>query len=291
MTEIALIGRGYWGTKLLKYIPDFFNLVYVANSKFNKRTIWEDRRVEAVIIATPENTHYSITKEALLNNKHVFVEKPVTLHTEEALELKEIAHNNKLKICVDYVQTFSPSINFIKDNISDIGTLKSIEMSTKHLGRFLDCDVYWLLASHHLSILDMFVDLDDLEYRFFDLVHYKDICTTGVINFGNKSIKGSLNVSLNYPGKEMMINFYGVNGTIKWDAMACEVVRKTRYKKVHGALPNEMIKSDKKYSYDESHNLKYAMQYFSGVLEGKEETNIDRAIKVTRVLERVNNEK
>lgn len=287
MRNIALIGCGYWGTKLRKYIleSNYFKLCYIANSKFKKKWIWDDSKVDAVIIATPINTHYDIAKEALLNNKHVFAEKPVTMHVDEAIELKEMAQARNLKICVDYVQTFSPSINLIKKEINDIGTLKSIEMSTKHLGRFMDNNVYWLLASHHLSILDMFVDLDSLEFQFTDLLTNKDICTTGLITFQNKKMRGILSVSLNYPGKEMSINFYGTRGTIQWNALSKDTIRKTVYKKIYGGLPDELIKSDNKYSYDENNNLIHAIKYFANVLEGKATDNIDRAIKITRILE------
>ncbi len=46
-----------------------------------------DDSVEAVVIATPVPTHYDLAKQALETGKHVFVEKPPAMRTEEMEEL------------------------------------------------------------------------------------------------------------------------------------------------------------------------------------------------------------
>ena len=81
MINIALIGYGYWGSKLYHYLKENqnFNLKYVyALSKkdcpeFIKdiNLIWKDKSVKAVVIATPIETHYALVKEALLHHKNV----------------------------------------------------------------------------------------------------------------------------------------------------------------------------------------------------------------------------
>jgi predicted dehydrogenase len=62
MKSVALIGNGYWGDKIRGYIPEYFNLKYIADSKFNLKDIWEDEEISGVIIATPIDTHYEIAK-------------------------------------------------------------------------------------------------------------------------------------------------------------------------------------------------------------------------------------
>ena len=47
--------------------------------------------IRAVSIATPNNTHYEISKAALLAGSHVICEKPLTFTTAEAEELGRIA--------------------------------------------------------------------------------------------------------------------------------------------------------------------------------------------------------
>ena len=292
--KIALIGCGYWGSKIQEYIPEFFNLKYIADSEFNKNIIWNDKEVEAVIIATPINTHYDLTKEALLHDKHVLVEKPITMNSKEARELVELANQKNLKLAVEYTQTFSPAIikaaNIVNSNTLKIGKLQYIEMSTKHLGRFLDYDVFWLLASHHLSILSMFVDIlsKDMSFRFRNIMFNEDLCTTGSILFENikEDFKGKIDVSLNFPGKEMLINLYGDKGTLKYNPLADKSLELTLYNKKMGALPSGLIEYFTTFGkYDEYNNLKFSIQYFSDLIYGYELSNIEVAVKITDILE------
>ena len=47
----------------------------------NKKEIFNDEEINAVIISTPIRTHYSLVKQALLSKKHVFIEKPLCSET------------------------------------------------------------------------------------------------------------------------------------------------------------------------------------------------------------------
>ncbi|EXI62713.1 oxidoreductase [Mannheimia granulomatis] len=47
--------------------------------------------IDLVVITTPNQTHYTMVKEALLANKHVLVEKPLVASSTEAIELVELA--------------------------------------------------------------------------------------------------------------------------------------------------------------------------------------------------------
>ncbi|WP_152392837.1 oxidoreductase [Paenibacillus guangzhouensis] len=56
-----------------------------------------DERIDLVVITSPNSTHYSFAKQSLLAGKHVIVEKPFVIHTEEAKDLIETANGqNKL---------------------------------------------------------------------------------------------------------------------------------------------------------------------------------------------------
>lgn len=51
--------------------------------------------VDLVIITTPNLTHYSFAKQAIMAGKHVIVEKPLSTTSAEAKELVKLAHKNK----------------------------------------------------------------------------------------------------------------------------------------------------------------------------------------------------
>jgi len=283
--KVALIGKGYWGSKLLKYIPNHFDLVAVADSKTDLKQIWSSD-IESVIIATPIQTHYELTKEALLAGKNVYVEKPLALKYEQGIEIVNIAREKGLRLDVEYTQMFSKGLQYIQSK--DIGEIEFIEMSTKHLGRFVDYDVFWLLVSHHLSVLPMFFSLLDLDFNFKKYMFHNGICTTGSIEClkkGTDKIKAKLDVSLNYYKKEFCINVYGTKGFAKYDATNQIPVSITWYEKKRSVLPNEMIIGVENIRFDEMNNLELSIKHFKDLIEGRDVDNLDIALEITRILE------
>jgi hypothetical protein len=97
--------------------------------------------------------------------------------------------------------------------------------------------------------------------------------------------EGRINVSTNFPGKSMSILFYGSKGTIKYNPLFEKSIRVTLYNKGYKKLPPELITYDRYYRFDELNNLRYAIKYFKDLIDGKARSNIDRAIKITKILE------
>lgn len=56
--------------------------------------------IDLVVIATPNQTHFSLAKQALMAGKHVVVDKPFTLTLSEALELAALAKERGLLLSV-----------------------------------------------------------------------------------------------------------------------------------------------------------------------------------------------
>lgn len=62
----------------------------------------EDKTIDAVCVATPDDLHYDPAKKALLAGKHVLVEKPMTMSLTEADDLLETVRRTGLKFQVAY---------------------------------------------------------------------------------------------------------------------------------------------------------------------------------------------
>ncbi|HEX7159022.1 MAG TPA: Gfo/Idh/MocA family oxidoreductase, partial [Edaphobacter sp.] len=63
------------------------------------RTVEEalaDPAIQLVVVATPNETHYALAKQALLAGKHVVIDKPFTATSAEAKELAALAAERKL---------------------------------------------------------------------------------------------------------------------------------------------------------------------------------------------------
>lgn len=289
--KTALIGCGYWGSKLKRYVEENqdFDLKYVCDSKSDLNEVWRDREVTAVVVATPNETHYIIVKSALLHGKHVLSEKPLALRAEECEELRQIASSRGLLLSVEYTYTFSKAVieaqRITKEG--EIGSLLGLEMSVRHLGRFKGGSVYWLLGSHMLSVLDMFTPLGNLSFEKKDLVTCDGQVETGVLCFKNKALSGQIIVSLNYPGKETRIIAYGQEGTIIYDATSQPSLQVEMYERLKWMIASRLPRDHREFYMDETNNLRYAVEYFSKALAGKANSNIDRAVAITKILEKL----
>lgn len=277
--DIALIGCGHWGSILSRYIPEHFNLKYIANSKFNKEVIWKDQNVHSVIIATPIETHYQIAKDALSYDKNLLCEKPFTLNEQEAIELKKIAKERGLLVLVDFTHTFSKALQrarILAEN-ETVGRICSIELFLKKYVKFHEHDVYWLLASHLLSILDLFVPLNQLAYERVD----SSTPRKGTLLFKNEQLSGKAVVSLNSRLRETKVIVKGDKGRLVYDS--------------NSQYPLTIFLEDgtiaRKYSFNEKDNLRYVIEAFHKMLHGFEKSNVDRAILVTKVLENLEGNK
>jgi len=131
MLKIGIIGVGYLGNfhlnNLLTHgqimVTGFFDIddnrsQFIAQ-KYSAKNF--DNRQEllaasdALLVVTPTNTHYEITRDALENGLHVFCEKPVTETIEQAEELMTIAKKNNLILQVGHIERFNPAFKILEN--------------------------------------------------------------------------------------------------------------------------------------------------------------------------------
>ena len=173
--RIGLIGYGYWGPNILRNLVAHTDaeVAIVADQKLERlaalkkvypavRTttdaneVTEAKDIDAVIIATPVQTHYSLARAALLSGKHVLVEKPLADSLKGAEELEVLAAEKKLMLMIDHTYLYTGAVEVMKKVIDsgEIGVLQSFSSTRFNLGLFQgDVNVLWDLAPHDLSIL------------------------------------------------------------------------------------------------------------------------------------------
>lgn len=84
--------------------------------------------LDAVIVASPDRTHYDYAIRSIRNGWHVLLEKPAATQTGECRELAEEAAARGVVVAVCYVLRFHPFYNKLKE-VSDscgLGALRSI---------------------------------------------------------------------------------------------------------------------------------------------------------------------
>ncbi|HXF52639.1 MAG TPA: Gfo/Idh/MocA family oxidoreductase [Hyphomicrobiaceae bacterium] len=180
MINIAVIGYGYWGPNLARCVAetDGCNLAAVVDqssaalARAGKRhpsaklvenwpEVLADPAIDAVMIATPVDTHFEIGLAALNAGKHVLVEKPMTSNSREAATLVELAAKRKRVLMVDHTFVYTPAVQKIRDLIVEgsIGQIYYYHSTRINLGLFQrDVNVIWDLAVHDLAILDYVFD-------------------------------------------------------------------------------------------------------------------------------------
>jgi predicted dehydrogenase len=66
--------------------------------------------VDALLIASPTESHFTIAIQALKSGKHVFIEKPVCLTSEESKKLLLYAQEAGVVVQVGHVERFNPAL-------------------------------------------------------------------------------------------------------------------------------------------------------------------------------------
>lgn len=66
-------------------------------------------KIDAAVIATPTLYHKEVAAPLLEQGKHVLIEKPITLTTEEADELIDLAEHHRSVLQVGHVERFNPA--------------------------------------------------------------------------------------------------------------------------------------------------------------------------------------
>ncbi|MCR8634164.1 inositol 2-dehydrogenase [Paenibacillus radicis (ex Xue et al. 2023)] len=89
----------------------------------NPNEVLESTDIDAVVIATPTGTHAELIKKAAQCGKSIFVEKPVTLHLEEADDVILTVAKYNVKCQVGFMRRFDPAYAAAKKRIAagDIG--------------------------------------------------------------------------------------------------------------------------------------------------------------------------
>lgn len=173
--KLGIVGCGYWGPNLVRnfnsingvemaYCADLDdirlghikNLYPKISVTRDYKDIINEKDIDAVIVATPVETHYQIAKEALNAGKHVLVEKPIAESSGEALELIKTAEKNKKILMVDHTFEYSAPVRKIREILksNELGNIMTIDMIRVNLGLFQEkINVILDLAPHDVSML------------------------------------------------------------------------------------------------------------------------------------------
>lgn len=179
MINIAIVGYGYWGKNLVRNFSllDNCRVALVIESDETRRKSCQKLHpnipvsasidealnnpdIQAVVIATPVDSHFPLSKKVLEANKHVLVEKPLTGDAASARELVALARQKGLTLMVDHTFLYTGAVMYLKKLVDSgaLGNIYYIDSTRINLGLFQhDVNVLWDLAPHDISICNYLI--------------------------------------------------------------------------------------------------------------------------------------
>ena len=176
--KIGVIGTGHLGklhTKMFQQIsncelmgiydsnPDHLTIVSKEYNVTGFGSISELLdKVDAVSIAVTTSAHFQVAEKCLENNKHVFIEKPITSMISEGEKLVKTAAEKNLIIQVGHIERFNPALLAVEEFIVQPMFIQSDRLAQFN-PRGTDVAVVFDLMIHDIDIILSLVKSDVLK--------------------------------------------------------------------------------------------------------------------------------
>ncbi len=194
MINVGVIGYGYWGPNLVRNFAEISGMKLsavadldtkkldlvkrrfpAAKTTTRSKELIDDPSIDAVAIATPVSTHFELGMAALRSGKHVWLEKPMTETSLQALKLVEEAERRGKVLFVDHTFIYTGAVRKMGEVIKggDLGRVYYYDSTRVNLGLFQrDVNVISDLAVHDFSILDYLLDERPAEVSASGINHF-----------------------------------------------------------------------------------------------------------------------
>jgi predicted dehydrogenase len=180
VTRVAVAGLGYWGPNLVRNFDDLADLAWLVDldeqllERFGSRypnarvttdldDVLADDSVDAVVVATPVPTHYTLAKRVLEAGKHVMVEKPPAMRASEMDELVALAAARDRVLMPGHLLLYHPGVLKLKELIDagELGEVLCVYGNRQNLGIVrTNENALWSLGVHDLSVILYLLDED-----------------------------------------------------------------------------------------------------------------------------------
>ena len=245
--RIALVGCGYWGPKVIRAaasLPEVEIAALVdrelslaegvqrhfpaARIESSLSDVLTDETIDAVIIATPPETHFELAAEALAAGKHALVEKPLALTADDCRTLGAQALDAGLILMVGHTFRFSPAVQHVRQLIAqhELGEVYYIDSQRLNLGRVRqDVDAIWNFAPHDISIIQEWFGRKPVAVN----CHAYDYLQQGIPDLGFLVLEyefavAHIQVSWLSPNKVRRMTVVGSRKMVVYDDVASSVV-------------------------------------------------------------------
>ncbi len=172
--KIAVIGTGYWGKnhvreycqqgheiiacdlkhENLEFCRQNFPIKYATTSLDE---ILSDKSIQSASICVPNQFHFEIAKKCLSAGKHVLLEKPMCLSSEDCKKLVVLARKKKLVLNIGHVFRFNNAVKKLREMVkqNELGKVYLAKLVWTNIEPiFPDRDILFDLAPHPFDIVN-----------------------------------------------------------------------------------------------------------------------------------------
>ena len=173
--RIAVVGYGYWGPNLLRVLIETPGVsveavvdldparLDLARRRYPQvRAFREDYEdlldggIDAFVVATPPETHFTVARSALERDLDVLIEKPLATSSADGARLVELADAHGRILMVGHTFVYNPAVRALKAIVDsgELGEIRYVDSVRVSLGLFHPrLNTVWDLAPHDVSIL------------------------------------------------------------------------------------------------------------------------------------------
>jgi len=180
--KILVVGAGAWGKNIIRVCDELGVLWGICELDENLRNSYRGNtknpimffkdfekfqnfqishqqgffNCDAVIVATPPSTHYEIALKALQAGKHVLVEKPMALSSNEGSILTHLAMTKNLVLMVGHLMRYHSAFIQLVEAVHEgvLGKIRYIYSNRLNDGKVRkDENVLWSFAPHDISMI------------------------------------------------------------------------------------------------------------------------------------------
>lgn len=180
--KVAVVGCGYWGKNLVRVFSQLHALQMICEADAGRLARFQaeypqahsgsyeaalnDPAVQAIVLATPAETHATLGRQALQAGKDLFIEKPLALDYQQGKQLVELAERQGAILMVGHLLEYHPAVVQLQELVQqgELGTLNYIYSNRLNLGKVRrEENILWSFAPHDIAVLLRLVGTMPLE--------------------------------------------------------------------------------------------------------------------------------
>ena len=246
--RVGIVGCGYWGSKHARVLSATAGVSEITLIECDQALCQRLQRifpaarsfrslqaalphVDALVIATPPQTHAELALAAVREGKHVLVEKPLATSLMDAELLVGAARVANSITMVGHTFQFSPAVRELRRRLvsGELGQIYYIHSARLNLGLYRpDVNVVWDLAPHDVSILNYLLDSQpNAVIAWGDALAFGDIHDLAYVRleYTTPKVTGYAHLSWLDPRKTRTVTVVGSEKMAIYDDLAEERLR------------------------------------------------------------------